>query len=184
MSQLDRDCRELEEDLSAFADRELSGAPQARLREHLASCASCRARLAAFEGVDAALRALEPTPVPDALLARTRERIVAEGRSRVQPAPPRRPLRWLAVPAGLAAAAAALALALLWSPRWSEHPAAAPDVAELPVAGVLARSSDEELELALALDALGDLSPEDDLALIEQLDLLERLDQLDARERG
>lgn len=86
------------ETLSAYADHELAGARHARVDEHVARCASCRADLARVRSlVDAAAalpRGVEP---PDAVWEGIRARVARERR-------PRRrwiPLASLAVAAGL-----------------------------------------------------------------------------------
>ncbi len=182
MSKLLSACPGFEEDLSALLDGELEAARDARVRAHVSGCARCGERLAQLERVEAGLRTLSVHPVSEAVLQRVRGRLAEElpRFGRAAPRRPRRRLRRLALPAGLVAAAAALALALLWAPRWSRHPAVQTQPAELPLEVALEQSSDEELELAMGLDALGGLAADDDLALIEQLDLLEQLDALDA----
>lgn len=90
------------ETLSAYGERELSGARQARVEEHLAGCASCRADLARVRLlVDEAAALPRGVQPPDEVWRGIRTRLANEGARRSRR--PRR--RWIAL-ASLAAAAA------------------------------------------------------------------------------
>ncbi len=168
---------ELEAQLSALLDGELSSEAEASLREELARSPQLAARLAELEATDAALRALPVRPVPTSAKAQLRARIASD--SQASP-PPRRRRRFLAV-AAAAAAAAALAWLALPGPAPEGPPVAvqptpesvpAPPVPELPD---LLDPADPELELAAELE----LEPED-VAVVEVLDWLAALDALGA----
>jgi hypothetical protein len=66
---------ELDRDLSALLDGELSPDRERQLREEIEASPRLRERLAQFENVDEHLRALPQTPMPAELGARLRERI-------------------------------------------------------------------------------------------------------------
>ncbi|NOZ88217.1 MAG: hypothetical protein GXP49_18550 [Deltaproteobacteria bacterium] len=52
------DCNEIQDLLSAYHDNELDGEDKARVKQHLASCAECRARLKTYEDMGRALNEL------------------------------------------------------------------------------------------------------------------------------
>ena len=51
-----------DEELSRWCDDDLNPARMALIREHIATCAACRERVAAFEAIGVGLRGLEPPP--------------------------------------------------------------------------------------------------------------------------
>jgi anti-sigma factor RsiW len=182
------DCVACEEDLSALIDGELAAGREALLRDHLAGCARCGARLAALRAVDAGLAALPAPAVPEDLRARLEARIAAadvDARAPGRAAPPRR-RRWLATRAWGALAAAGAAIALYLAVAGDENarlpaPAPEPQVAQTPPAGsgrepaVLALDAEPADDLAVALD----LDTVEDLEVIANLELLQALAALD-----
>ncbi len=150
------------EDLTALLDGALAPDQAARVRDHLAGCAACRAQEARLRGAVAALSALPPAPdLPPFFGARLEARL-REERSRP------RGLRWLA---GLAAA--------IPHPRLVAMAGGA--VAAALVAGVLVSSWRDTRAMVKDLDllqdyetasALGVDTPEDAL-IVAQLDRLE-----------
>ena len=63
-----------DDDLSRWHDDDLSLARMALIRTHIATCAACRERLAAFETIGVGLRALQPPPLDvERLMAGLRE---------------------------------------------------------------------------------------------------------------
>ena len=68
------DCREIQERLSAFLDREVGQDLHLQMSSHLATCPACQAELAALERLDAALAGLE-APAPRDLAAKVRRRL-------------------------------------------------------------------------------------------------------------
>lgn len=169
----------LDEELSALVDGELAPERAAELTARAEHEPRLRERIAAFERVDAALRAIPEPALSPRLEAGLRDRIArAEREPEAGRAAPRRPgrLRRLAVGTGLAAAAA-LALAVLLE----LHPPVVPEPSE-PLVATLEAASEEELAVALAAeDALGgpradEIESPQDLAIIEELDFVERLE--------
>lgn len=153
------------EDLTAFLDGALAPDAAARVREHLAGCAACRAQEAHLRGAVAALSALPPAPELPAFFGARLEARLREERSRSRTPGP---VRWLG---GLAAAI--------------PHPrlvAVAGGVAAAAlVAGVLVSSWRDTRAMVKDLDllqdyetasALGVDTPEDAL-IVAQLDQLE-----------
>ncbi len=67
-------CLEVQEHLSAWLDGEIPEELKPRLADHLASCAACRAELAAWERLEAALGELE-VPAPRDVAAGVRRRL-------------------------------------------------------------------------------------------------------------
>jgi anti-sigma factor RsiW len=63
-------CRDLENLLDAYQDRELEPAESASVRGHVASCVECRERLADRESLGRQIRRARYYPAPDALRAR------------------------------------------------------------------------------------------------------------------
>jgi len=151
----------LDQDLSALVDGELDAAPESELRRRVEQEPELAARLAEFEGVDEALRALPARTLPDELAQRLHARLEAARRDTARGGAAAHRRRRTALRAGAALAAAA-AIALAWiATRPSERAA--------PWKG----ASEEDLEIALDLDVL------DDLDVLERLDLLERLEQME-----
>jgi anti-sigma factor RsiW len=74
------DCREIQEQLSAFLDKELGEELHLLINRHLASCPACRAELAAWERLEAALGELE-VPTPQGVAAGVRRRLRRPGSS-------------------------------------------------------------------------------------------------------
>jgi anti-sigma factor RsiW len=68
------ECREIQEQLSAFLDKELAEDLRLPIIRHLAACPVCQAELAALERLDTALTELE-VPVPQGLAAGVRRRL-------------------------------------------------------------------------------------------------------------
>jgi anti-sigma factor RsiW len=68
------ECRKIQEQLSAFLDKELEEDLRLPIIRHLASCPACQAELAALERLEAALIELE-VPVPQGLAAGVRRRL-------------------------------------------------------------------------------------------------------------
>jgi anti-sigma factor RsiW len=64
------DCRDLENLLDAYLDRELEPAESASVRDHVGSCVACRQRLADRESLGRQVRRAPYYPAPDALRAR------------------------------------------------------------------------------------------------------------------
>ncbi len=136
-------CLEYDEDLSALLDGELAPERAEEVRSHVAVCARCAARLAAFARVDSTLSrqaAMQPLPVD--LEARLRERIDAEEAGRSAPpaqraragAAPRRPGRWVPWIGAAAAGCAALALFVLLRPGREDALRGADGIAQAPAA--------------------------------------------------
>jgi anti-sigma factor RsiW len=171
-------CNEILENLSAYQDGELGPAEAAAVDAHLASCESCRRRLADYEKVWELLgdsKLLEPGPgFTEAVL----DRASARGFAAV-----RRPAFW--IPAAAAAAVlAAVGLFFLAStggpgpavPPAPVAPAEAPAVSDPVLAEVesAVRADPELLEILENLDAL------EQIELLENLPVLEHLDEIQA----
>jgi hypothetical protein len=100
--------------LSAFLDRELGAGAHAAVEAHLRACEACREQLARIAAVDAAVRELPAEPPAgyfEALPGRVRQKLEAEGGARPTRAAPRS-----LVPVWAWAAAAAL-LVVVVTPR-------------------------------------------------------------------
>ena len=153
------------EDLTALADGALPPARAEQVREHLGSCAACRAELDRLAAAAAALRRLPPAPEPSPLFAaRLAARLAREGRPRrsfgarlaawLDPAP----LRWkLAAPAAAAVLAGGVVFAAVRIQRAEERAVA------------------ENLDLLLeyeAVSSLGDVASAEDAAVVAMLDEL------------
>jgi len=98
-------CREAEALISAYVDRELDVAASLQMDAHVAACAGCTAALQRTEALQAAMRSAPLTFAPPADL----ERRVRAAIRREMPARDtllRRAVRWGAMPAAAAAAAA------------------------------------------------------------------------------
>ena len=68
------ECSEIQEQLSAFLDQDLTEDLRLQITRHLASCPACQAELAALERLDAALIELE-VQAPPGLAAGVRRRL-------------------------------------------------------------------------------------------------------------
>lgn len=160
------DCREVQKQLAAFHDGELTPASAQAISEHLAGCQRCRALLARMRRADAALTAsgdraaaaFDASRLADAVFER-----VGRRRRRLMPS---RPMPW-----AVAAAAAGLLVALgvtLWLSRPGSGPGA---VAIQPIAATVKLpmaasptqrerlSADLPPEMAAEGDAVGPASP-------------------------
>lgn len=193
-----RDTPEEIELLSAWLDDALDAEARQALAERLAASPALSEKLRELEALDASLRAL-PAPRPSAELTRRMEARLTREFPHSTPearSPLRASRRWhnrFRVPLALAASAAAAALAVLLLPG-SREDLGSEDVelsgaqdssAEELVSRTLDTASDEELELVLALEALGDAPVSDsDLALIEELELIQALAALGAESLG
>ena len=93
--EVDVDCRDVRERLDAYLDRELSPAESAAVRDHVATCAECRERVAAREALGKLVRRAPYYPAPAALTERIK---TTRARTRSAPA-------WLALAAALLLAA-------------------------------------------------------------------------------
>jgi len=164
----------LDEDLSALLDGELSPERESELRARIVGEPALSARLAELERVGLALRAM-PTEAPSPeLRASLRAKLEREGAA---PAENSRALadRRRFVPSwagGALAAAAALALYLAVSSGSNFILDAEP----VRIADVLAEATDEEIGIALEFETLADLE------IIEDLDLLELMVELEEEE--
>lgn len=174
--------------LSMLVDGELDAQEESKLRERIAREPALAERLAAFERVGDALRALPTPAVPADLAVRMRAKLAEQQRRETSPAttataraarrprraPPRRSRRVWAAAAGLSAAAAALALYLVLP---SGVPLPSPEVPEAQ-RSLLASAGEDELGIALYYDELVDLE------LLEQFELLEILAAIEQAEQG
>lgn len=188
-----RDTPEEIELLSAWLDDALDAEARQALAERLAASPALSEKLRELEALDASLRAL-PAPRPSAELTRRMEARLTREFPHSTPearSPLRVSRRWrnrFRVPLALAASAAAAALVVLLLPG-SREDLGSEDGGQLDgpveVARTLDTASDEELELVLALEALGDAPVSDsDLALIEELELIQALAALGAESLG
>ncbi len=101
-------CLDVQAELEAYEDGELSLERSALLEGHLASCRACQAELARLQAVAAALETwplvMEPAQFTAQVMARVRPR----------PAQPRFRLRWSDLLVSVAGAGLAAAAILLW----------------------------------------------------------------------
>ncbi len=166
---------ELEAQLSALLDGELSPEEAVALRAEIARSPELAARLAALAAVDDGLRTLPHRAVPSDLRARVAQRIASERM------PPRRARRWLAA-AARAAAAAVVALLALPRTRSDEtqvaRTAPEPTPAPAPRVEIAEQAPPPALEDAQPL-AAEELAEAEDLPVIEVLDVLAELDELE-----
>jgi len=134
-------CPEYDEDLSALLDGELAAGRAEEVRAHVAACARCAARLAAFARVDSTLsRSASAQRMPAGLEARLRQRILDGEAGRAGGAPPRervgraprRPRGWIPWAGAAAAACAGLALFVLLRPARETGGPAPGRIAEAP----------------------------------------------------
>jgi anti-sigma factor RsiW len=177
--------------LSALIDGELDSSEAASLRERMASEPALIERHAAFERLDAELRALPAPEVPGDLPTRMRARIAEQqgrpseaalavtdpslSRRASRRAPPRSARRLWPAAAGLAAVAAAFVFYLRLPAAVPQLPV--PRASEAPVS-LLASAEDDELVIALYYDELADLD------MLEKLELLEALAAIEEAEQG
>lgn len=214
MNGIPSSCAPFDADLSALLDGELTPDREREVRAHVAECGRCAGRLDQLRAVDEVLGALAAAPVAPEVGAAVRDRVRREaGRTaprRRRRAPRLR--RWVPAAVGAVAAAGLVALVLLdlrsegpvpmaarepvperagsEPSRIAEavppHPAPGPDAgAPAPAPPpTLDEVSDEEIELALALEHLGGEGEIREWELIENLDLLEKLEALEARGSG
>ena len=117
-------CFDVQVELEAYVDGELSSERTALLERHFAGCEGCRAELARLQAVVAALEtwplATEPAELTGRIMARVRPRpevgaAYAEPRQRVEPlALPGFRIHWSDLAISLAGASLVFAAALLW----------------------------------------------------------------------
>ena len=167
----------LDEDLSALLDGELSPQRESELRARMVGEPALAARGAELERVDLALRAMPaeaPSPGLRASLRAKRE--AAATAPADNPRSVTHPRRLLPSWAGgtLAAAAAAAALALYLAV--SSGSDSILDAEPARIADVLASATDEEIGIALEFETLADLE------VIEDLELLELMVELEEEE--
>jgi anti-sigma factor (TIGR02949 family) len=102
--EVDVDCPDVQSQLEAYVDRELPPAEAAAVRDHLATCASCREALVARESLGKLIRQAPYYTAPDALKER-----IAQSRPRT-----RWTTGWIARAAVLLLAVAGAVLATCW----------------------------------------------------------------------
>ncbi|MFP6624779.1 MAG: hypothetical protein VCC20_14970, partial [Myxococcota bacterium] len=164
----------LDEDLSALLDGELSPQRESELRARMVGEPALAARLAELERVDLALRAMPAEAPSPGLRASLRAKLEAAATAPADnPRSVTHPRRLLPSWAGgTLAAAAALALYLAVSSGNDSILDAEP----ARIADVLESATDEEIGLALELETLADLE------VIEDLELLELMVELEEEE--
>lgn len=154
------------DELIGYLSGELPPAARARVADHLAACAGCRAEAEAFRAILAGLRAGPPAP-PALDWARYR----AELRGRLEPR--RAFLGWWRrpVPLALSATLAGVLAALAWLGGVQDRPRG-----ELSVF--------EEEALGRHLELLRDWRVVERLDLLENLDVITQLDRLAPGQEG
>ena len=170
----DMDSRHPETELIAYLKDELPAASRETVARHLEGCAECRATLADFRTLLAALaqHSLPGQPV-------VWQRYRAELRVRLESEAGRRRWSWwrrpfpVAVSAGLAAAV--LALVVLVPSAWRD---------ERRARTVDGLNGFEEVVLGTRLDLLRQYPIVERLDLLEDLDVIRQLDGLEARREG
>lgn len=164
----------LDEDLSALLDGELSPQRESELRARMVGEPALAARLAELERVDLALRAMPAEAPSPELRASLRAKLEAAATAPADnPRSVTHPRRLLPSWAGgTLAAAAALALYLVVSSGNDSILDAEP----ARIADVLASATDEEIGIALEFETLADLE------VIEDLELLELMVELEEEE--
>ena len=164
----------LDEDLSALLDGELSPQRESELRARMVGEPALAARLAELERVDLALRAMPAEAPSPGLRASLRAKLEAAATAPADnPRSVTHPRRLLPSWAGgTLAAAAALALYLAVSSGNDSILDAEP----ARIADVLESATDEEIGIALELETLADLE------VIEDLELLELMVELEEEE--
>jgi len=160
---MSHDSAAFEQQLSELVDGRLAAGAEKAVREHLDSCAECRAQFEAMTAVREMLRVVPAPAVPEGLLARIERAAEAE---LARPAGPTIWERWRAPLAGLAAAAA-IALAVFAPWQWANRqdvcevcpPTDPPLVASQPseehVADTPALPATDVVQLADATAAMG-----------------------------
>ena len=129
-----------DDDLSRWHDDDLSPVRMVQIRTHIAICAACRERLAAFETISVGLRALQPPPLDvERLMAglresspRSRSRHHTQGRYTYANDTPRRSWRKVT---GAASLAAVLLLSLLAGYLFTTHRRPHPAAGVTPTPG-------------------------------------------------
>ena len=164
----------LDEDLSALLDGELSPQRESELRARMVGEPALAARLVELERVDLALRAMPAEAPSPELRASLRAKLEAAATAPADnPRSVTHPRRLLPSWAGgTLAAAAALALYLAVSSGSDSILDAEP----ARIADVLASATDEEIGIALEFETLADLE------VIEDLELLELMVELEEEE--
>ena len=164
----------LDQDLSALLDGELSPQRESELRARMVGEPALAARLAELERVDLALRAMPAEAPSPGLRASLRAKLEAAATAPADnPRSVTHPRRLLPSWAGgTLAAAAALALYLAVSSGNDSILDAEP----ARIADVLASATDEEIGIALEFETLADLE------VIEDLELLELMVELEEEE--
>ena len=164
----------LDEDLSALLDGELSPQRESELRARMVGEPALAARLAELERVDLAVRAMPAEAPSPGLRASLRAKLEAAATAPADnPRSVTHPRRLLPSWAGgTLAAAAALALYLAVSSGNDSILDAEP----ARIADVLESATDEEIGIALELETLADLE------VIEDLELLELMVELEEEE--
>jgi hypothetical protein len=131
-----KNCTELEEFLSAYADSELGESDKRQVENHLAECESCSAFLEMYREISMSLSE-SSAPVPDALRIGVMNRVLHEDSPRVADAEAKR-RRYHVFFTRYAPIAACLAVVLLvWQSRgninlWNAENAASAPVAAMP----------------------------------------------------
>jgi anti-sigma factor RsiW len=169
---------DLDKELSALVDGQVAPEREAEMRARISADPVLGGRLADFERVDSALRALPAVELPRAQKEEMRARIASEVVSRAQARnqsasrptrlTPRRGRLWASA---ALAAAASLAIYLVL-------PDAPSGLDETLLATALEDATDEEIGIALDYETLADLD------VIEDLELLELMMDLEEQEAG
>ena len=105
-------CLDVQVELEAYVDRELSPEQAALLEQHVADCAGCRAELARLQAVTAALETWPLVAEPAQLAARVMARVRPDLAAQAYPTAPRFRIYWSDLAISLAGAGLAAAIAL------------------------------------------------------------------------
>jgi len=135
-------CLDVQMELQAYADGELSPERAALLEQHLTGCDGCRAELARLQAVVAALETWPLVAEPDQLTAHVMARV------RPRPALPAFRLRWSDFAISLAGAGLAFTAVLAW------HYLASTSLAHLYHAQMVLRLEMLRLEVLLLIQRL------------------------------